>query len=156
MDLGTYRARFGLNRKQSLIAPVLGEARRVEGLRRWESNELVRTGLEQGREMARTGVLHDLGRAAQPPGTRRAQGRLAASREGASVALRADRDARAAAARERWTQQAQDLGFDTLQAYLAARVRDGSSAHRVRTELGCGGSVAVRLLAQMDDAPGRR
>ena len=47
-----------------------------------------------------------------------------------------------------------DLGFADLAAYLVARRDEGASAHRVRVELGCGGSVAVRLIeAALSDRP---
>lgn len=148
LDPAAYRARFGLNRKTSLVAPLLTQARREEGRRRWKSNAGVRDGLAVGQEMARSGRLYELGAAAQPAGVRRPQGRRAASREGASAALRADREQRAAAARARWSERAQGLGFGDLDAYLQTRREEGATAHRVRTELGCGGSVAVRLLAR--------
>src|SRR5688572_16134489 len=104
--------------------------------------------------MARTGVLYELGAAAQPAGSWRAQGRSAASREGPSATLRAHREAQSAAARARWGERVRDLGFADLAAYLVARRDEGASAHRVRVELGCGGSVAVRLIeAALSDRP---
>lgn len=147
LDLAGYRERFGLNRKASLVAPVLAAARREEGRRRWVANEGVRRGLAVGQELARSGVLYELGAGAQPRGSRRAQGRAAASREGASAALVAHRAGRSAAARARWEVRARELGFAGLEAYLVDRVAAGVGAHRVRVELGCGGSTAVRLLA---------
>jgi hypothetical protein len=105
-------------------------------------------GLAVGQEMARTGVLYELGAAAQPVGARRSQGRAAASREGAAPALRAARAEQSEAARERWDERARSLGFAGFEGYLAARRAEGATAHRVRTELGCGGTVAVRLLAE--------
>ncbi|WP_415836606.1 MucR family transcriptional regulator [Nocardioides marinus] len=146
LSLVAYRERFGLNRKTSLIAPALAEMRRVEGQRRWVENAAVREGLAVGQALARSGALYELGAKAQPAGTRREQGRLAASREGASPALRADRERRSSAARERWTSAATGLGFASLEAYLAQRRAEGASAHRLRGELGCGGSSAERLL----------
>lgn len=74
------------------------------------------------------------------------RGRSAASREGASPALRADRERRSAAARDRWKVRAVELGFASLEDYLDARRAAGVTAHRVRVELGCGGSTASRLL----------
>ena len=106
LSLAAYRERFGLNRKTSLIAPALAETRRVEGQRRWAVNAAVREGLAVGQALARSGALYELGAAAQPAGSRRSQGRSAASREGASPALRADREQRSAAARKRWTAKA--------------------------------------------------
>ncbi|MDP3890490.1 MucR family transcriptional regulator [Nocardioides sp.] len=150
LDLAGYRARFGLNRKASLVAPRLAQVRREEGLRRWESNEGVREGLAVGQEMARRGELYDLGSGAQPRGARRAQGREAATKAGASSALRADREARAAAARVRWAERAVALGFADLDAYLATRRSQGATSHTVRVELGCGGSVAARLLREVE------
>lgn len=147
LTLTAYRERFGLNRKQSLIAPVLAQARRVEGRRRWAENAGVREGLGVGQAMARSGELYALGAAAQPAGGRRPQGRAAASRDGASPALRADRDRRSAAARARWEERARGLGFVDLDAYLAARRAEGVTAHRVRVELGCGGTTSEKLLA---------
>lgn len=97
--------------------------------------------------MARTGVLYELGAAAQPVGARRSQGRAAASREGAAPALRAARVRQSAAARERWDERARSLGIAGFADYLTARRAQGATAHRVRTELGCGGTVAERLLA---------
>lgn len=143
----SYRARFGLNRKQSLVAPQLAQARRVEGRRRWASNEALREGLAVGQEMARDGRLNELGVAAQPAGSRSAQGRFSASQGGASPALRADRERRSVEARARWAASAAGLGFASLAAYIADRRAAGASTHRVRTELGCGGSAAQRLLA---------
>ena len=148
LDLAGYRERFGLNRKASLLAPALAAARAVEGRRRWAGNQGVRAGLAVGQEMARSGVLYGLGAGAQPVGSRREQGRRAASREGASAALRAHRASRVAAARVRWEARAVGLGFAGLEAYLVDRRASGVSAHRVRTELGCGGSVAARLLVE--------
>ena len=107
----------------------------------------MRAGLAVGQNMARSGALHDLARPEQTPGSRRAQGRAAASREGASPALRAARAAQSAAALGRWAVAVTELGFYGLEEYLCARRAEGASAHRVRVELGCGGSVAVRLLA---------
>jgi hypothetical protein len=147
LSLADYRERFGLNRKQSLIAPALAEARRAEGRRRWAANPGVREGLAVGQAMARSGELYELGAAAQPAGVRRPQGRAAASRDGASPALRADRERRSAAARARWDERARGLGFADLDAYLTARRTEGVSAHRVRVELGCGGSTSEKLLA---------
>ena len=86
LTLADYRTRVGLNRKASLVAPVLAEARAEEGRRRLASSARVRDGLALGQAMARDGTLVTLGQAAQPPGYRSAQGRTAASREGASVA----------------------------------------------------------------------
>lgn len=149
MDPAGYRGRFGLNRKASLLAPALAQVRRDEGRRRWESNGGVRAGLAVGQRMAREGVLYELGAAAQPVGSRRSQGRSAASREGASPALRAHREQQSAAARQRWRARVKELGFVDVEDYLAVRRSDGSTAHRVRTELGCGGSVALRLLGQV-------
>ena len=63
-----YRERFGLNRKASLVSPVLAALRRDEGRRRWSANEGVRAGLAVGQEMARSGALYKLGAAAQPVG----------------------------------------------------------------------------------------
>lgn len=146
LDLADYRERFGLNRKQSLVAPALAETRRVEGRRRGKTNEKVRDGLSVGQTLARTGALYELGAAAQPSGSRRTQGRSAASRDGASPALRAHRAIQRAAARERWEAAARALGFPDLGAYLDARRASGAAANKVRTELGCGGSVAARLL----------
>ncbi|WP_425565360.1 MucR family transcriptional regulator [Pedococcus aerophilus] len=148
LDLAGYRERFGLNRKTSLLAPTLAAARAAEGRRRWAGNEGVRAGLAVGQEMARSGALYVLGAGAQPVGGRRAQGRVPASAEGASPALRAHREARVAAARARWEARAVALGFADLAAYLDDRVASGASAHRVRTELGCGGTVAARLLVE--------
>ncbi|MAY98467.1 MAG: hypothetical protein CMH84_18320 [Nocardioides sp.] len=146
LSLVAYRERFGLNRKTSLIAPALSEVRRVEGQRRWVENAAVREGLAVGQALARSGALYELGAAAQPAGTRRAQGRSAASREGASPALRADRERRSVAARQRWTVRVAELGFTSLEEYLQARRIAGVTAHEVRVELGCGGSTASRLL----------
>ena len=84
-------------------------------------------------------------------GARRTQGRRAASRAGASPALRADRTRRGDQARARWTPRVLALGFADLDDYLAARLDESATAHRVRTELGCGGSVAARLLADAAD-----
>ncbi|MCK9826069.1 MucR family transcriptional regulator [Nocardioides cavernae] len=147
LTLAGYRERFGLNRKQSLLAPALAETRRVEGKRRWAENDALRTGLAVGQGMARSGVLHELGTTAQPAGSRRRQGRAAASRSGASPALQAHRAAQSETARARWEERARELGFPTLDAYLTERRAHGGTAHRVRTELGCGGTTAVRLLA---------
>jgi hypothetical protein len=147
LDLGGYRERFGLNRKQSLIAPALAEVRREEGRRRWEANAGVRDGLAVGQAMAKSGELHDIGVAAQPAGSRRQQGRLPASREQAAPALAAHRAGRAAAARARWDAKARALGFSDLDAYLADRRAAGASPNRVRTELGLGGNTAKDLVA---------
>lgn len=147
LTLEQYRERFGLNRKASLIAPVLAEKRRAEGLRRWASNAGVRDGLAVGQAMARSGVLYELGAAAQPAGTRRAQGRATATRDGAAPGLAEDRARRSAAARARWTERAEGLGFSSLEDYVACRRAEGASASRVRTELGCGWTGAERLLA---------
>lgn len=49
---------------------------------------------------------------------------------------------------ERGSTRARDLGFEQLEDYLAARRAERASAHRIRTELNCRGSVAVRLLTQ--------
>jgi hypothetical protein len=147
LTLAGYRERFGLNRKQSLLAPALAETRRIEGRKRWTDNDAVRAGLAVGQDMARSGALHELGAAAQPVGSRRRQGRVAASRTGASPALQAHRAAQSEVARARWEDRARALGFTTLDAYLADRRATGGTAHRVRTELGCGGTTAVRLLS---------
>ncbi|GAA2165141.1 hypothetical protein GCM10009845_21980 [Pedococcus bigeumensis] len=144
----TYRERFGLNRKASLLSPALAQRRREEGAARWVGNDRVRVGLAVGQEMARSGALYELGAGAQPQGARRVQGRLAASRSGASPALAADRERRSAAARERWCERARGLGFDSLEAYLAHRVGQGVSLSRLRRDLGCGGAAASRLLAE--------
>ncbi|WP_416957788.1 MucR family transcriptional regulator [Nocardioides sp. T5] len=148
LDLAGYRARFGLNRKTSLIAPALVETRRAEGLRRWESNDGVRDGLAVGQAMARSGELHAIGIAAQPAGSRRRQGRRAASRADAAPALAAHRSAQADDARERWTQRAQALGFDSLDGYLADRRATAVTPWRVRNELRCGSEMASRLLEE--------
>ena len=142
----SYRERFGLNRKASLAAPALAQRRRDEGKRRWATNAGVRDGLALGQQMARSGVLYELGAAAQPAGARRPQGRVPATREGASPALRAHRERRTARAYACWGERARGLGFGDLEQYLTARRTEGATAHRVRTELGCGGSVAERLL----------
>ncbi|TQJ49280.1 MucR family transcriptional regulator [Phycicoccus sp. SLBN-51] len=147
LTLEGYRERFGLNRKQSLTAPELADKRRVEGRRRWAHNNGVRDGLAVGQLMAKSGVLYELGAAAQPAGARRPQGRAAASRDGASAALRADREHRTQQARARWAEQARALGFTDLEEYLTQRRTEGATAHRVRSELGCGGRTAERLLA---------
>ena len=149
LTLDEYRERFGLNRKQSLAAPELAQKRRVEGQRRWAQNTGVRDGLAVGQQMARSGALYQLGAGAQPAGARRPQGRAAASRAGASAALRADRQRRSQLARERWTEQARALGFPGLDEYLVQRRAEGATAHRVRIELGCGGTTAVWLLADL-------
>lgn len=146
LSLAAYRERFGLNRKASLIAPALAAERRAEGARRWATNTGVREGLAVGQAMARSGALYELGSAAQPSGSRRTQGRRAASRAGASKALRADRERRSEDARRRWSAAAAGLGFESLTEYLAQRRAVGATAHRVREELGCGGSAAERLL----------
>lgn len=153
LDVAGYRERFGLNRKQSLIAPALAQTRRVEGRRRYEANDQVRDGLAVGQDVAQAGALHSLGAAAQPAGSRRRQGREPASRDGASPSLRAHRTKLSQAARVRWEAVVQRLGFDDLVAYLAARRPDGSTAHRVRREMGCGGSVAKRLLESATPGP---
>lgn len=93
----------------------------------------MRDGLAVGQEMARSGGLYELGAAAQPGGARRSQGRVAASREGASPALRAHRDAQGAAARVRWTERVRAPGFEDLETYLQRRRTEGATAHRVRT-----------------------
>jgi hypothetical protein len=151
LSLAGYRERFGLNRKQSLTAPELAHKRRVEGQRRWANNAGVRDGLAVGQQMARSGVLYELGAAAQPAGARRPQGRAAASRAGASAALRADRERRTELARARWTERARAVGFAGLEEYLTQRRAEQVTAHRVRTELGCGGRTAERLLAGSTD-----
>jgi hypothetical protein len=148
MDLVGYRVRFGLNRKASLLAPALAAVRRAEGRRRWEGNEALRAGLAVGQAMARSGVLNELGAGAQPVGSRRVQGRVAASAAGASPALRAHREGRSAAARARWQARAVELGFDGLEGYLEARKGEGVSVARVRRELRCGGSAASRLVTE--------
>ncbi|QWC83721.1 MucR family transcriptional regulator [Nocardioidaceae bacterium] len=146
LSLAGYRERFGLNRKTSLVAPALAQVRREEGARRWADNVSVREGLAVGQAMARSGELHDLGVAAQPAGSRRSQGRVAASSAGASGSLRSHRRQRSESARLRWTEAAAHLGFESLEAYLDDRRGQDASAHRVRKELGCGGSAAARLL----------
>lgn len=146
LTLEGYRERFGLNRKASLVAPRLAALRRADGLARWASNSGVREGLAVGQAMARSGELKALGGAAQPRGSRRRQGRLAASREGAAPALRAARDRQSAEALARWEAAAQGLGFADLDAYLVARRTEGAAAWRVRRELGCGGNTSSRLL----------
>lgn len=151
LDLDGYRERFGLNRKQSLIAPTLQDVRRAEGLRRWQTNARVRDGLAVGQAMAKSGELHDIGVAAQPAGSRRRQGRHSASREGAGPALAAHRADRADAARKRWDARAKELGFTSLETYLADRRAGGATPNRVRTELRLGGTTAAKLLAQDDD-----
>jgi hypothetical protein len=146
LDLPGYRERFGLNRKTSLIAPTLAEVRREEGMRRWEENAGGRDGMAVGRAMATSGELHAIGVAAQPSGSRRTQGRRAASRTQASSALQAHRSAQAAEARTRWEERARALGFADLDAYLVDRRAAGTAPNRVRTELGLGGGTAQRLL----------
>jgi hypothetical protein len=148
LDVDGCRERFGLNRKQSLIAPTLQDVRRTEGLRRWETNDKVRDGLAVGQAMAKSGELHDIGVAAQPAGSRRSQGRHPASREGAAPALAAHRADRAHAARQRWVARAKELGFASLEAYLADRRASGATPNRVRIELRLGGNTAANLLAQ--------
>jgi hypothetical protein len=143
LDPASYRARLGLNRKASLLAPALALRRREEGRRRWETNRGVRAGLAVGQQMARAGVLYELGAAAQPGGSRRAQGRAAASREGASAALRAHREAQAAA-RARWGERARGLGF----ADLADTWSPGARRGRART--GCGWSSGVAGRSRLD------
>lgn len=96
--------------------------------------------------MACEGTLASIGQAAQPVRSRSAQGRRAASRGGASPALRAHREAQSAAARARWAEAAAALGFANLDDYLADRRAAGATAHRVRTELGCGGTSAENML----------
>ena len=123
LDLAGYRERFGSNRKASLVAPALADRRREEGHRRYA-----------------------LGAAAQPAGSRRAQGHRAAGCEGASPALRGHRQRQSAAVRERWAARARELGFADLEGYLCQRRAEGASAHRVRVELRCGGSVAASLM----------
>jgi hypothetical protein len=142
---------FGLNRKASRLSPVLAQRRRIEGRRRWASNAGVRDGLAVGQVMARSGVLYELGAAAQPAGARRARGRRAATRDGAAPALAAHRSRQSAAARQRWEARAQVLSFADLEGYLTCRRNEGVTAHRVRTELDCGGTVAARLLEQGTD-----
>ena len=149
LDLDGYRERFGLNRKQSLIAPALAEVRREEGRRRWTSNSGVRDGLAIGQAMAKSGVLHDIGQAAQPAGSRRPQGRRSASRDEASAALVVHRAARTAKARDRWDARSRELGFANLDAYLADRHAAGVTPNRVRTELRLGGGTAEKLLADL-------
>src|SRR6478609_833528 len=56
LTLVEYRERFGLNRKTSLVSPVLAEKRRGEGQRRWAENGGVRDGLAVGQAMARSGA----------------------------------------------------------------------------------------------------
>lgn len=146
LDLAGYRERFGLNKKTSLIAPALAEVRREEGRRRWAENARVRAGLAIGQEMARSGELNDVGVAAQPAGSRRAQGRRPASRDEAAPALREHRGRQSGTARARWEQRAQALGFADLEAYLSDRRSAGVPPNRVRTELGLGGGTAERLL----------
>ena len=68
LTLADYRERFGLNGKQSLVAPMLAEKRRHEGRRRWAENPGVRDGLALGQQMAKSGVLHDIGVADTPRG----------------------------------------------------------------------------------------
>ena len=60
--------------------------------------------------------------------------------------MRAERERRSAEARKRWDLRGVELGFGGLEEYLVVRREQGVSAHRVRVELGCGGSVAQRLL----------
>jgi hypothetical protein len=148
LDLDAYRERFGLNRKQTMVAPVLAQVRREEGRRRWESNEGVRDGLAVGQAMARSGELHDIGAAAQPAGSRRRQGRRPASRDAAAPALGAVRAAQAAEARHRWEEQAHAHGFAGLEVYLAVRRASGPTAWQIRRELGCGSPMADRLLKE--------
>jgi hypothetical protein len=145
LDLSGYRTRFGLNRKTSLIAPRRAETRRVEGRRRWASNEGVRDGLEVGQAMAKSGELHAIGVAVQPTGSRRRQGRRAASRAEASPSLTSHRAEQADEARGRWEQRARVLGFDNLEGYLADRRRSGTTPWHVRSELRCGSAMAARL-----------
>ena len=146
LTLARYRERFGLNRKMSLVAPALAAVRRVEGRRRWAANSGVREGLGVGQALARSGVLYGLGAGSQPRGSRRAQGRVAASRQGASPALAAHRAAQSAAALARWEVRAAELGYSGLEAYVTDRRGEGVSVSRVRRELGCGSGAAGRLL----------
>ncbi len=146
LDLAGYRLRFGLNRKASLIAPSLAETRRAEGRRRWQSNDRVRDGLAVGQAMAKSGELHAVGVAAQPAGSRRQQGRRAASRSDAAPALAAHRAGQAEDARNRWEQRAGALGFDSLEDYVAERRASAATPWRVRSELRCGSEMAARLL----------
>lgn len=69
--------------------------------------------------------------------------------DGAVVPVFQDETAaqQSAAARARWTARAEALGFDSLDDYLADRRDGGATAHRIRTELRCGGSTADMLLA---------
>lgn len=83
--------------------------------------------------------------AASPPAP--AAPRAAASRDGASPALWAHRGTASAAARACWVERVRALGFDTPDEYLAVRRAQNAAGHRGRTELGCGGSTAARLLA---------
>ena len=140
--------RFGLNRKASLIAPSLAETRQAEGRRRWQSNDSVRDGLAVGQAMAKSGELHAVGVAAQPAGSRRQQGRRAASRTDAGPALRAHRAGQAEEARSRWEQRARALGFDSLEDYVAERRASAAAPWRVRNELRCGSEMAARLLTE--------
>ena len=146
LDLADYRLRFGLNRKASLIAPSLAETRQAEGRRRWQSNDRVRDGLAVGQAMAKSGELHAVGVAAQPAGSRRQQGRRAASRADAAPALAAHRAGQAGDARNRWEQRARALGFDNLKDYVSERQASAATPWRVRNELRCGSEMAVRLL----------
>jgi hypothetical protein len=149
LDLGGYRMRFGLNRKASLIAPSLAETRRAEGRRRWQSNDSVRDGLAVGQAMAKSGELHAVGVAAQPAGSRRQQGRRAASRADAAPALAAHRAGQAEDARNRWEQRARALGFDNLKDYLDDPRASAGTPWRVRSELRCGSEMAARLLDEV-------
>ena len=94
------------------------------------NNPKVREGLAHGQAMAKSGALYELGASAQPAGTRRNQGRTAASKTGASPALPAHRDQQTAAARARWDARATALGYTDLEA----RRTEGVTPHRIRAD----------------------
>lgn len=143
-----YRARYGLNRGQPLMAPAMVRQRVEEGHRR-VLDPRVAQGLAIGQAMARSGELVIIGQAAQRD-DQRLQRRTAAAARLATARL--SQEARSAARR---LFRARQLGYPTVEAYLHSAVQEGKSSWAVSNELRCGRRVAERLLSDARALPGR-
>jgi hypothetical protein len=143
LDLAAYRRRYGLNRKQGLLSPVLSEQRAAEGARRYATNDEVRRGLAAGQAMAQSGLLRAVADTARRTQETRQQSRLRV-RDGLAVARQRSREA----ATTRLNERAQQLGHTDLPVMLQrTSVEARQPVAQIATALGIG-ETQLRLVLE--------
>jgi len=143
-----YRERYGLGLRTVLEAPARRAQRSASTYMRIKKEPALAQLLAAGAADARSGVLAQRNRVAVAAGSRRSADRLE-TRRALQARARVGNQRMIEMNEQRREQRAQALGFTDVAGYVRCGYAAGRTMRAMAAELGCGGVIIARIVAEL-------